>query len=91
MSIAFSRFLMPQSGFTVNVLLNDSIAIYTSITEVKRKPSPFIIINISWHIKKRSKIPNYTFIYEISDLSCENAIKNTSENHPRAINIFNRK
>ena len=27
LSIAFSRFLMPQSGFTVKVLLNDSVAI----------------------------------------------------------------
>ena len=27
---------------------------------------------------------------EISELSYEDAIKNTSENHPRAINVFNR-
>ena len=30
LSIAFSRFFMPQSGFTVNVLLNDSVGMATS-------------------------------------------------------------
>ena len=29
LSIAFSRFLMPQSGFIVNVLLNDSVGMAT--------------------------------------------------------------
>ena len=42
LSIAFSRFLIPQSGFTVNVLLNDSVAmaylLYFNIEEWISRP-----------------------------------------------------